>query len=152
MKITKNFAISLSVISLSACGLFQAPPSPTPNRIYQNISRVESGTVVPTVALVPMDIPNPTQPKVVNTGAFRVTQDIRDTPSGAVLIPQNALVKGVYSNDGITCQISWQAIYNDYNAMEKNQVTLSIAELTQNTTCNPKLGIRPGQITNITFK
>jgi hypothetical protein len=146
--------IFASTISLSACGLFNSSSSkPTPRAMNQDISLINTGTVVNAVSLVPLDIPNPSQPKVVNSAVFRVTEDIFNYPNtAAILIPQNALVTGVYTNDGTICQISWQVIYADYAAMEQGYGALSIAPRVKNTTCDAKLGVRAGQLMNITFK
>ena len=139
-------------ISLSSCGLFQAPPPPTPNRITHNLSQSTSGTVIYAVNLVPMGVPNPTQAKIVNTAAFRVTQNVLSGLNSAVIIKQDYIITGVYSNDGTTCQISWQGIYPDYTSLEKNHGDLGAGELLNNNSCNPKLGIPPGQLMQIIFK
>lgn len=139
-------------IAISSCGLFQTPPPPTPQKMSININLLESGTIIQTVALVPMDVPNPSQPQVVNTAAFRVTQEVRSVPGNVLVIPQNALIKGFYSNNGKNCQVSWQAIYYDYRALELNQPLLSIANRTYNSNCDPKQGIKPGQQLTIKFK
>lgn len=153
LNINKNFFIlAASISSLAACSMFNSSSTNTPRRITQNISELGSGTIVPAVAIIPMDIPNPNQRKIVNTAAFRVAENVRSSPAGILLIPQNALVTGIYSNDGAACQIAWQSIYSDYQALEKNQPTISIAYFTKNTACNPKLGVRPGQMFNIIFK
>lgn len=106
-------------ISLNSCGLFQAPPPPTPSKITHNLSQSTSGTIIYAINLVPMDVPNPSQPKIVNTAAFRVTQNVLSGLNSAVIIKQDYIVTGVYSNDGTTCQISWQGIYPDYASLEK---------------------------------
>lgn len=147
----KLIIIGIALI-INGCGLFQAPPSPTPNTINQNLSRVTSGTIVNVVSLVPMDIPNPSQSKITNSAAFRVTDDIRDNLNAKVLISQNSLIVGVYTNDGKSCLVSWQAIYPDYRSLELNHGTLNIAELVNNTTCDPKSGISPGKLFHIVFK
>lgn len=153
----KNLALTIlfSVISaagLAGCGLMHSPQAPTPQKVSLRIDLLESGTVIHAVDLVPMDIPNPSQSKIVNTAAFRITQDIRSIPANLLVLPQNALITGVYSNDGKTCQISWQEVYYDYRSLELNQSILSIGSRTANTPCDPKMGIRPGQAVEITLK
>ncbi len=145
-------AITACIVSISSCGLFQKPQAPTPQKISVRVDLLESGTVIHVVDLVPMDIPNPTQPKIVNTAAFRVTHDVRSVPANLLVIPQNALITGSYNNDGKTCQVSWQAIYYDYRSLELSQPILGIADRTFNSACDPKLGIKPGQAMDITFK
>lgn len=139
-------------LSLTACGLFGPAPGPTPGKLTGNLERVNSGTIVNVVSLVPMDIPNPSESVITNSAAFRVTNDVREYPNSSILIPQNALITGIYTNNGKTCSISWQAIYADYPALEKGQGSLAIAPLVQNTSCDPKAGIRAGQLMNITFR
>jgi len=151
-RVTNIFALAISVLGVSACGLFKAPPAPTPQKISVRVDLLESGTIIHVVDLVPMDVPNPTQPKVVNTAAFRVTHDVRSVPGNLLVIPQNALITGSYSNDGKTCQVSWQAIYYDYRSLELNQPILGVADRTLNNKCDPKLGIKPGEAMDITFK
>jgi hypothetical protein len=144
----KFFSYSLLTLSLASCAFM----SPTPTKVTQNLQQVNPGTNVAVVALVPMEIPNPTQPKILNSTAFRVTQDVHGYPNTVILIPQNAIITGVYSNDGKVCQVSWQAVYHDYQALEKDQGALGVATMVNNTSCDPKLGIRPGQIMTMTFK
>lgn len=148
----KLFIITTLSAEIAGCGLFQAPPPIMPSRMNQNISRIASGTVVNTISLVPMDVPNPSQIKITNTAIFRVTDNVLSSPGSAVLIPQNALITGVYTNDGKSCIVSWQAVYANYSALEKNQAAISIAISTENTLCDPKVGIAVGQLAKVTFK
>ncbi len=148
----KIIFITAFAVNLTACGLFQAPPPPTPNKISHNLSQATSGTIIYAVNLVPMDVPNPSQTKIVNTAAFRVSQTVLSGLNSAPIIKQDYIITGIYSNDGTTCQISWQAIYPDYASLEKNQGDLNIGTLLNNNSCNPKLGIKPGQLIEIVFK
>lgn len=148
----KIIFITAFAVNLTACGLFQAPPPPTPNKISHNLSQATSGTIIYSVNLVPMDVPNPSQTKIVNTAAFRVSQTVLSGLNSAPIIKQDYIITGIYSNDGTTCQISWQAIYPDYASLEKNQGDLNIGTLLNNNSCNPKLGIKPGQLIEIVFK
>jgi hypothetical protein len=153
LKQTLKFTLLTGLsIGLNSCGLFQAPPPPTPSKITHNLSQSTSGTIIYAINLVPMDVPNPSQPKIVNTAAFRVTQNVLSGLNSAVIIKQDYIVTGVYSNDGTTCQISWQGIYPDYASLEKNHGDLGAGELLNNNSCNPKLGIPPGQLMQIIFK
>lgn len=149
---TKIILLACMTINLSSCGLFQAPPPPTPNRITHNLNQATSGTIIYAINLVPMDVPNQSQPKIVNSAAFRVSQNVLSSLNSAVIIKQDYIITGVYSNDGTTCQISWQAIYPDYASLEKNQGDLNIGTLLNNNSCNPKFGIKPGQLIEIVFK
>lgn len=149
---TKLTFVSFMVITLSGCGLFQAPPPPTPIRINHNLSQATSGTIIYAINLVPMDVPNPSQTKIVNSAAFRVSQNVLSGLNSAPIIKQDYILTGVYSNDGTTCQVSWQAIYPDYTSLEKNQGDLNVGTLLNNNSCNPKLGIKPGQLIEVIFK
>ncbi len=137
---------------ISSCGLFQAPPGPSPMALNKNLVRIESGTKLSIISMIPNDIPNSSQPKVLNSTIFRVTENLVSNPDSTILIPQNAIISGVYSNDGSSCKISWQMVFNNYKAMEKNQAALNIANKTVNNSCDPKLGLRPGQLMQIIFK
>lgn len=151
----RNFRILsllLITLQLTACGLFGPAPEPTPGKLASNLERINSGTIINVVSLVPMDIPNPSESAITNTTVFRVSNDLREYPNSSILIPQNALVTGIYTNNGKTCSISWQAIYANYTALEKGQGAMTIAPQVQNTSCDPKTGIRAGQLMNITFK
>lgn len=148
----KIIFITAFAVNLTACGLFQAPPPPTPNKISHNLSQATSGTIIYAVNLVPMDVPNPSQTKIVNIAAFRVSQTVLSGLNSAPIIKQDYIITGIYSNDGTTCQISWQAIYPDYASLEKNQGDLNIGTLLNNNICNSKLGIKPGQLIEIVFK
>lgn len=151
-RLVNSIGLIISMVTISSCGLFKKPDAPTPQKVTVRVDLLESGTVIHVVDLVPMDIPNPSQPKIVNTAAFRVTQDVRSIPGNLLVIPQNALITGFYSNDGKTCQVSWQAIYYDYRSLELNQSILGIADRAANSACDPKTGIKPGQAMDITFK
>lgn len=144
----KIILYALLSLLLISCGFVSQPPK----QINQNLQRLPAGTRINVVALTPMDIPNQNQTTVVNSTAFRVTQDLRDPQNATLVIAKNGLISGVYTNDGKSCQISWQAVYNDYAALEQDQAALGIGPLVENNRCDPKLGIRPGQLFIITFK
>lgn len=137
---------------LVSCGAFSSPQAPSPKQINFKIQQVASGTPMIAMAMIPMDIPNSTQRAVTNDVLFRVTNNILGQPDTVILIPQDSLLKGVYYNDSTTCTISWQAIYGDFRGMELNQGDLTIANRLNNTLCDPKVGIKPGQTTEIIFK
>ena len=153
MKSTYQKVVIGTTLLLSGCGLFQTPPPPTPHKIGQNLARISPGSVINVVAMVPMDTPNPSQPKVVNSAAFRVADNVQAaTPDKSILIPQNAFITGIYSNDGSSCQVSWQEVFQNYRTLETDQGALSIASLASNSSCDPKQGIHAGQLININFK
>jgi hypothetical protein len=137
---------------INSCGLFQAPPEPAPIVLNNHLNRIASGTKVSIISMLPNDVPNSTQAKIVNSTAFRVTEKVVSNSDGTILIPQNAIISGVYSNDGSNCVISWQMLFNDYAAMEKNQAAMNIATKVENNNCDPKLGLRPGQLMQLIFK
>lgn len=137
---------------LVGCGLFQAPPMPSPKQVDFKVDQIESGTKMSIIGMMPMDIPNAKQKVVTNNTVFRVTNDVLGSPNSTPLIPQDSLLSGVYYNDGNQCYISWQALYGDYRGMELNQGYLGIAKRVDNNSCDPKTGIKPGDIIQVTFK
>lgn len=137
---------------LVGCGLFTAPPQPTPKQVTFKVNQIVAGTPVNLIGLIPMDLPNPRQKVVTNNTVFRVTNDVVGSPDSVILIPQDSLLSGTYYNDGTKCYISWQALYSDYRAMELNQGYLGIDKRLANTSCNPQIGIQPGQNITVTFQ
>lgn len=143
---------SYSLVGLVGCGLFSGPALPTPKQVNFKVDQIPANTPMSIIGLVPMDIPTGKQKVVTNNTVFRVTTDILATTNTATLIPQDSLLSGVYYNDGDKCYISWQALYADYRAMELNQGYMGIAKRLNNTTCDPKIGIQPGQTITVNFK
>lgn len=152
MKKLSYISAIIGAISLSSCGLFQPPPSPTPKLVDFKVDQIESGTPMTLIGMVPMDVPNAKQTVVTNNTVFRITTDVVGSPNSTILIPQNSLLSGVYYNDGKSCKISWQDLFGDFRGMELHQGYLGIAKRLNDTTCDPQVGIKPGQTIQVIFK
>lgn len=150
-KYFKNTIIISSILTISACANNQNNNSPAPKMLEYKIEQIESGTNMTVSAMIPMDIPNKSQTVVTNTTVFKVTNDVINYHNSTIYIPANALISGVYRNDGKTCVINWQSIYGNYRAMELRNGYSGVSRRIQATSCNPKTGIQPGDIINLTF-
>lgn len=148
----KLLALSIGCLVLASCGTYNSDVPATPKAVSLKLDQVPSGTSMDVIAIIPMDVPHQGNNQVRNSTVFRVAHDVLAPTSSTVLIPQNAMLKGVYQNNGQSCQISWQVLYQNYRAMELDIGNLTIASRLDNTNCDPKLGIQPGQITQVNFK
>ncbi len=150
--IKKLITLGTGCLILAGCGTYNSDAPVAPKAISLKLDQIPAGTIFDVIAIIPMDTPYKGNDQVRNTTVFRVAHDVLAPTSSTVLIPQNALLKGIYQNNGQICEISWQVIYQNYRAMEQDIGNLSIASRLKNTSCNPKLGIQPGNITQVTFK
>ena len=141
--------LTLSLIGCSAMGNSSDAPAPMQAKLL--VDQVTSGTTMNLTAMLPMDVPNATTPKVSNSTIFRVSGNVIGDPNSTTLIPNNALLYGVYHNNGEKCQISWQGLFADYRALELHKGYLGIAQRIPPSNCNPKTGVQTGQTITVTF-
>lgn len=144
----KKFSILLFIILVGCATLTGLQTS----NINDNLRQISSGMIINIVSLSPMDIPNPSQKKITTNGIFRVTQAVVSQSDGRILIPQNSLISGIYTNDGQVCQVIWQNIYINYAQMEQGNGTNIADGKVSRSLCSPKLGLRSGEAIAIKFK
>lgn len=140
------------VLMITACANGKNDNSAPPPKIIQyKVDQIPADTSMIVTAMVPMDIPNKNQPTVANNTVFRVTNNVIGSPDSTIYIPFNSLLTGVYRNDGTTCVINWQGLYGDYRALELRQGYLGMSKRLNPSNCDPKKGVQPGDILNLTF-
>ena len=119
--------LTLSLIGCSAMGNSSDAPAPMQAKLL--VDQVTSGTTMNLTAMLPMDVPNATTPKVSNSTIFRVSGNVIGDPNS----------------------ISWQGLFADYRALELHKGYLGIAQRIPPSNCNPKTGVQTGQTITVTF-
>jgi len=146
MYLSKLFYLILSFFVLSCSN----ETLPTPNKLSQNLGVIPSNTVISVIAKDNHNVPKSDgvieEPKI-----YAVLDNIYDEDGVEVLIPKGAIVTGIYSNDGVTCKVSWQALYANKKAYSQKQGTLNFRNVTQPSFCNPQRGIKANNRLTIRF-
>ncbi|MDQ5921616.1 MAG: hypothetical protein QG673_1675 [Pseudomonadota bacterium] len=139
--------ISLLIIGLASCG---TDNTPTPQRMTQNVQSIPGNTVISVVSQDKYDAPHGAE-IIEKKGSYRVIDNIYDTDGYQVLIPRNALISGIYTNDGVNCQIHWKAIYANEKEYEENRGSFVLDQTTSPSICVPTRGIKKGDRLVIRF-
>jgi|GEM_PF-2142501 len=144
-------------LELSGCGVFGEnndtpvvnPPYTT--KLYQNAGLIVSSDTMTVTAMNNYPAPAASQTSTIPV-SFKVAKDLLEkNVEGKILIPTGTLVSGTYTNDGKTCNVTWENVYahGDQNMDKSNAV--SIAKIAAPTTCNPATGIKNGDQLIISF-
>ena len=138
--------IGLLLTGLVAC----STGTPSPERLTQHVQSIPSSTAL---AVVSEDsYPNVVdQQAIMQGGSFKTVDSVYDEASGKELIPSGATLRGIYSNDGVTCNITWDAVYANNDENENAMNAVNISQITTPTLCNPGKGIKKGDRLLINF-
>ena len=98
----------LLTIALAACST--TTNTPTGLKLSQNIQSVASNSVMSVISQSNFAVPKHAQ-NIVQLGTFKASDNVYATDGNKVLIPRDAIISGLYSNDGVNCMIEWKAVY-----------------------------------------
>jgi hypothetical protein len=144
-------------LELSGCGVFgdsndtPVVKPPYTGKLYQNAGLIVSTDTMTVTATNNYPAPAAGQPSTLPV-SFKVAKDLREkNVEDKILIPADTLVSGTYTNDGKTCNVTWENVYahGDQNMDKSNAV--SIANIAVPTTCNAATGIKNGDQLIISF-
>ena len=89
---------------------------------------------------------------IVQLGTFKAIDNVYASDGNKVLIPRDAIVSGLYSNDGVNCMIEWKAVYTNLTEYENKNGSLILRELTTESRCDPQYEIKTGDRVTISFR
>ena len=145
---TKLPLIFSAILSLAACSNESLP---TPNKLSQNVQAIPPHTVISAISKTSFAIPKNSQ-SIVKMGKFKVVDNVYDPIGHQVLIPRGAIIDGLYSNDGTTCEISWKTVYSSSDDFDDNQGSIALGRVTNASVCNPQRGVKSGERVTLTFR
>lgn len=139
----------LLTIALAACST--TANTPTGLKLSQNIQSVASNSVMSVISRSDFAVPKHAQ-NVVQLGTFKAMDNVYAPDGNKVLIPRDAIVSGLYSNDGVNCMIEWKAVYTNLTEYENKNGSLTLRELTTESRCDPQYEIKTGDRVTISFR
>lgn len=146
----KKFAlISLLTVALAACGTTYNAPTGT--KLSGNIEAVAAYTIVSVISQNDFTIPKQSQ-NIIQLGTFKVNDNVYDLHGNKVLIPRDAIISGLYSNDGVSCMVEWKAVYIDLDEYNRENGSLTLRDLTIASVCDPLRGIKKGDRVTLSFR
>lgn len=132
--------------SITSCSTSNPP---LVQKLSQDIQEVTTFTAVSAISRSTLTAPKNSQ-SIVTIGVFKVDDNIYNGMD-KLLIPRGAIITGLYTNDGLRCEIHWVAIYSNLNQY-KNQIgSLKISQLTSQSNCRPEYGVKSGERVTISF-
>jgi hypothetical protein len=143
--IIKQCIICLSIVGLASCA-YEMPPNQ--QQLAKNVQLIPSTSVLSVISQNNYKISDSGH-VIEQSGLYKTVYDLNYEPDNSILIPSNALIRGTYHNDGVTCDINWTSVYA-YNE-EDNRNAVPLNQVTRPTICDPNKGIKTGDRLIIRF-
>lgn len=132
--------ISILTAALTACS---SDNIPTPQKLGVDVRSLPANSVI--AVLAKEDFPTPKNSQIIEKqSAFKVIDSVY-SQQGTMLVRKNSIISGTYTNDGVTCRVTWKSIYANKSNYEDNIGTFSLGAVTEPTPCDPVKGIKEGQ-------
>ncbi|MFN8770960.1 MAG: hypothetical protein ACK5Z5_04355 [Neisseriaceae bacterium] len=138
MKKLSVILINILAIALTSCSTQETP---TPQQLTQDIQSLPPSTIISVVAKDNYQVPTGAQ-IIERTGLYETTDNTYDEKGYRILIPRQSIVRGVYSNDGKKCMVTWKAIYANRIEYKKNAGSIALSKQVAPTFCDPVRGIK----------
>lgn len=139
----------LITMGLAACST--TTNTPTGLKLSQNIQSVSSTSIMSVISQSNFAVPKHAQ-NVVQLGTFKANDNVYDQDGNKVLIPRDAIISGLYSNDGVNCMIEWKAVYTNITEYNNKNGSPILRELTTESRCDPQYEIKSGDRVTISFR
>lgn len=139
--------VSSIAIMLGACSTQRVP---TTLKLSQDIQEVASNAVLSVISQNDLAVPTHSQ-NILTLGTFKTNDNTYDIDGNKVLIPRDAIIAGLYSNDGVNCTIEWRAIYTNLAEYNDQNGSLSLSSITTESLCDPLRGVKKGDRATIDF-
>ena len=122
--------------------------TPNPQKLSRNVQLIPPTAVLSVFSMNDYKL-SETGQAIEQSGLYKTIYGIYDETDGNLLIPSNALIRGTYNNNGVTCTINWTSVYA-YNE-EDNRNAVALDQVTRPTICDPQKGIKAGEHLIIRF-
>jgi hypothetical protein len=138
---------SLFLLSLSACSSYNTP---TPYKLSRDVEKVPPSTVISVTSVDSYQIPQGSQ-IIERSGLYKAVDNVYDAQGYKVLIPRDSIITGTYKNDGVSCSVTWGAVYINREEYNQDRGSFSLSKVTQPSICDPIKGVKSGNRLTITF-
>ena len=80
---------------------------------------------------------------IVKSGPFQTEDKVYQSNGHTIIIPRRAVLEGLYTNDGTTCNVVWKKVYPDIVEYKKQRSSLDVENVSSAITkCDPARGIK----------
>lgn len=145
----KFVVVSLLTGVLVACSTTTS--TPTGVKLSQDIQSVASNSIISVISQSDFAVPKHAQ-NIIQLGTFKANDNVYDQDGNKVLIPRDAIISGLYSNDGVDCMIEWKAVYANLTEYHNKNGSPTLRELTTESRCDPQHEIKKGDRVTISFR
>jgi hypothetical protein len=144
----KLLALGAIATTLAACSTSSSARQA--ENLANNVQAVEQNRILSVIAEKDLAVPHGAQ-NLVSFAKFHAQDNLYDRNGTKLLIPRNAIVTGVYTNDGINCAIEWKAVYANEADYRKTYGALTLEKEAIPSRCDPMHGVKEGERATITF-
>ncbi len=144
----KSLLIILLAVCIMACsnkGL------PSYNKSSHSVLDLPAKTVISATSMDNLAVSDGSK-AIVELGGFKTVDNTYDSFGEQVIIPRNAVISGLYVNDGASCSISWKYVYATEEDFEAKRALFSIQNRTDDSLCMPTLGINKNDRVTLQFR
>lgn len=141
------------LIACMFAGIIGCSSNSSPNyyKASNNVLEIPSSTIISAHSMNNFPMPENNQ-AVVELEGFKIRDDIYDASGERVIIPKNAVISGLYNNNGQYCEISWKSVYMNEKNFKAKKAPISVLNLIEQSVCEPTVAIKKGNVINIKFK
>ncbi len=140
--------LSSLILGLAACSSDNVP---TPKKLSQDVQSIPPFTTISVKAQETLGVPHNAE-TIMKIGTFKAIDNVYDPNGNNILIPRDAIITGVYTNDGVSCTIKWKAVYATEDEYSAKRGTLALGQVTSPSNCRALKGIKKGERAVISFK
>lgn len=144
----KKISLLLLIASLTACSI---PNDPTTQEISADIDSIPANTIISVISVHKLAVPKNSSETITKLALFKTVDNTYSKDGVNVLIPRHAIIDGLYSNNGVNCTIKWKSVHFNHQKYKGQEGSLSLVSATQESVCNPKVGVKSGSRSLITF-
>lgn len=145
----KFLLISSVILGLAACS---SDRTPTPLKLSHNVQEIPPQTVISVISRTDFPAPREDQAAIVKMGTFKAYDNVYDPNGSKILIHRNSIISGTYRNNGVMCEVTWEAVYANKTEYEEKRGSTVLRDITYVSHCDPLRGIQKGDRATIRFK
>jgi hypothetical protein len=146
----KELLITFMLFGLTACSSWNTTTYHQASNSTLEI-KVPATTLIYANSLYDFSVPQYNK-ATKELGGFKIKNNVYDSSGKQIVIPEDAVISAIYSNDSRYCIISWQNVYYNKNDFIKEKPAFSVKDITENSSCNPGVGIQKDDSVTLRFK